>query len=407
MTLRATTTSRLTGALGVLAVVATAFVAAAPAQAAPPRTDFEMPFPCAQQWTGTTRAGHSPSRLAVDWNRANDFNSPVVAAAAGTVVTSTNAISSGYGRYVVIDHGNNERSVYAHLNRAVAVVGQYVDQGTLIGYLGETGNASGPHLHFEEKVGSAVVAPYFHREAYRFGTTQASQNCVDVPVAGDIDGNKKAEVGVWRRATKATFLMRRAAGGTATRTFGTWTDTPILGDWDGNGTANYGVRTPANATFTLGTPAGNRRIAFGLPTDIPIAGDWNGDRKWEVGVRRAATPTFLLRGATGGFTSVTLGDANDLPVTGDWNGDGVTDLGAYDVATATWTLRYVADETVWTATVTFGTPGDLPVVGDWDGNGRTDLGTWTPTSATFNQRVAASPTVAQRAITTIRWGRAR
>ena len=63
-------------------VVGVLVVTASPAAAAP-LTSYEMPFPCGETWTGTTRPSHSPSPYSVDWNRPDDVGDPVVAAAAG------------------------------------------------------------------------------------------------------------------------------------------------------------------------------------------------------------------------------------------------------------------------------------------------------------------------------------
>jgi murein DD-endopeptidase MepM/ murein hydrolase activator NlpD len=71
------------------------------------------------------------------------------AAAAGTVTT---AWQSGAGNYSVISHGNGVWSVYMHQS-SYAVRSGYVDAGTVIGYVGATGDASGPHLHFEIHLG--------------------------------------------------------------------------------------------------------------------------------------------------------------------------------------------------------------------------------------------------------------
>src|SRR5262245_14866509 len=94
--------------------VAGLLLAAAPAQAAPV-TAYEMPFPCGQAWTGTTRASHSPSSRAVDWNRPDDLGDQVVAAASGVVTTAEPRGTSGYGHYVRVTHGNGESTLYAHL----------------------------------------------------------------------------------------------------------------------------------------------------------------------------------------------------------------------------------------------------------------------------------------------------
>lgn len=84
---------------------------------------------------------------------ANDCGTPVYAAAEGLI--TENAISgwnSGYGNYIKIEHPNGAKTLYAHLNQSAASWNQYVFQGDLIGYMGNTGNTHGPtgcHLHFE------------------------------------------------------------------------------------------------------------------------------------------------------------------------------------------------------------------------------------------------------------------
>lgn len=78
---------------------------------------------------------------------------PVYAAADGIVVTSTWGGSDSYGYYIKIKHYNNGLyTLYAHGSSLVAKVGQEVKQGQLIMYSGNTGNSTGPHLHFEVRV---------------------------------------------------------------------------------------------------------------------------------------------------------------------------------------------------------------------------------------------------------------
>ena len=76
---------------------------------------------------------------------------PILAAADGTVIVSKSngAWNGGYGSYVVISHGNGTQTLYAHMSRDVAYAGESVSQGQVIGYVGRTGEATGPHLHFE------------------------------------------------------------------------------------------------------------------------------------------------------------------------------------------------------------------------------------------------------------------
>ena len=82
---------------------------------------------------------------------------PVVSSAAGTVIVA--GWMGGYGNLVVVDHGNGIATAYAH-NTSVAVgVGQTVAQGQVIAYSGNTGNSTGPHVHFEVRVNGGAVDP--------------------------------------------------------------------------------------------------------------------------------------------------------------------------------------------------------------------------------------------------------
>ncbi|QBR91004.1 M23 family metallopeptidase [Nocardioides euryhalodurans] len=381
--------------------------AAARASAAP-ESRFQMPFPCGQQWTGSTRDSHSPSRYSVDWNRADDVDDPVVASAPGVVVRAER-LTTSYGHWVRIEHPSGETTVYAHMNDLTVALGQSVDQGTQIGTVGNTGNSFGAHLHFEERTAAGSVRwPWFDGSSFTFGSTLASRNCVDVPLAGDFLRDDRAELGVFRRGTPAQFRIRRPGRRPQVIALGAATDQPVVGDWDGDGRSDVGVRTPATRTFTLRTAAGTSRVVLGYQHDLPIAGDWDGDGIDDVGVRRARSNRFVMRMADGTTTGVQLGDVDDLPVTGDWDGDGVTDLGVYDQASATFTLRITdEDGLVWTASVPFGQPGDLPVTGDWDANLKTDVGVWTPTTGVFAQRRATAPTAARSTTSTIVFGNPR
>lgn len=83
-----------------------------------------------------------------------DYGLPVgsslFASAAGTVIVSKNSgWNGGYGNYVVIEHPNKTQTVYGHMSSVSVSVGQKVTQGQLIGYSGNTGRSTGPHLHFE------------------------------------------------------------------------------------------------------------------------------------------------------------------------------------------------------------------------------------------------------------------
>jgi len=83
---------------------------------------------------------------------------PVHAAADGIV--SRAEYYGGYGRLIVIDHGNGMSTRYGHLSRFDVVPGQEVRRGDVIAFSGATGRATSPHLHFEVRLGGAAVNPH-------------------------------------------------------------------------------------------------------------------------------------------------------------------------------------------------------------------------------------------------------
>ena len=85
------------------------------------------------------------------------YTSPIYASKSGTVIVSQ--YSSSYGNYVVISHGSGNTTLYAHMSSRKAEVGQYVNQGDVIGITGSTGNSTGPHLHFEVTENGVRVNP--------------------------------------------------------------------------------------------------------------------------------------------------------------------------------------------------------------------------------------------------------
>ncbi|WP_373543264.1 M23 family metallopeptidase [Chamaesiphon sp.] len=75
---------------------------------------------------------------------------PVVAAGSGTIVSS--GWVGGYGKAIVVQHNGVQQTLYGHLSEIFVQPGQIVEQGTVIGRVGSTGNSTGPHLHYEIRV---------------------------------------------------------------------------------------------------------------------------------------------------------------------------------------------------------------------------------------------------------------
>ncbi|MBV8834436.1 MAG: M23 family metallopeptidase [Acidobacteriaceae bacterium] len=83
---------------------------------------------------------------------------PVHATADGVVASA--GWAGAYGRLVVIDHGNGMETCYAHLSQSLVVPGQTVTRGEVIALSGSSGRSTGPHLHYEVRLGGAPVNPY-------------------------------------------------------------------------------------------------------------------------------------------------------------------------------------------------------------------------------------------------------
>jgi murein DD-endopeptidase MepM/ murein hydrolase activator NlpD len=150
------------------ATPAPVFAAAAPAPTAsdssgaaataPTTAGFIWPVygPISEYYGAPRGAGTYHAGLDID--QTYNYGGPVAAAAPGQVVLATSD-GYGYGSYVVIRHDNGYETLYAHLSAINVSQGQYVSQGEVIGAIGTTGYSTGPHLHFEVRVGGATVDP--------------------------------------------------------------------------------------------------------------------------------------------------------------------------------------------------------------------------------------------------------
>ena len=86
------------------------------------------------------------------------YGTPVRAAGDGLVTGAD--LGAGYGRAVVLNHGHDVRTLYGHLSAVAVVPGQHVTRGQVIGYVGQSGRATGPHLHYEVRLHNVPVNPY-------------------------------------------------------------------------------------------------------------------------------------------------------------------------------------------------------------------------------------------------------
>ena len=82
-----------------------------------------------------------------------------VMAAGPGLVTWAGKRTGGWGKLVTVAHGRGVRTMYAHLSTIDVKVGDWISGGTVVGRVGATGDATGPHLHFEVRVNGAAIDP--------------------------------------------------------------------------------------------------------------------------------------------------------------------------------------------------------------------------------------------------------
>lgn len=109
-------------------------------------------------WGPRTGVGATSFHKGTDY--ANALGTPILAAGDGVVVFSGDA--GDYGQMLRLLHGQGVETLYAHLNNAqpLPTIGTRFRLGEVIAYLGQTGNATGPHLHFELIIGGNSIDPF-------------------------------------------------------------------------------------------------------------------------------------------------------------------------------------------------------------------------------------------------------
>ncbi len=112
-----------------------------------------------------------------------------ISAPSGTPVRATGEgdvtaldMGHGYGKQIVLNHGHGVMTVYGHLLSIVALPGQHVVPGQVIGYVGRTGRSTGPHLHYEVRINNVPVNPHkYLRNTYEQAMAKLA---VSAPVKG-------------------------------------------------------------------------------------------------------------------------------------------------------------------------------------------------------------------------------
>jgi uncharacterized repeat protein (TIGR03803 family) len=217
---------------------------------------------------------------------------------------------------------------------------------------------------------------------------------------GDFDGDRRADVSLFRPSTGTWHLIASSAGFGQSVTWGDAGDIPAAGDYDGDGRIDVAVFRPSASHWYVRSAATGAMSSYvwGGTGDIPVPADYDGDARTDIAIFRPSTGVWYVRHSRDFTTAAYLwGGGGDKPVPADYDGDGRADVAVFRPSNGTWYVRASASQA--TVTYVWGGEGDAPVPGDYDSDGRTDVGVFRPSTGYWYIR----PTTTQSGLS-ILWG---
>lgn len=328
----------------------------------------------------------------------NNAGTPVVAAYAGTVTVRD--YSPTYGNFMVISHTGGYTTLYAHMaSPGLVPQGQSVSTGQQIGVVGNTGNSTGAHLHFEmRRNGDQSIA----NQGYTClsNVTRGASIPMDFPglsgvggassVKFDINGDVKADMLAVRSDGYLVVYFGDGAGGTQLTQVGGpgWATTAaiVTGDFNGDNAGDF-MQTRADGSLYF--YKGNFTSTFtpiylgaGWNTYSLVTGgvDFNGDQRADIVARGANSNLYLYPGdGQGSFgTPVQIGtnwSAFDKLIAGDFDKNGRGDLIARNSAGELWAYYGTANGFTAAQQIGQGWGGFTSILsnGDHNGDGNPDI----------------------------------
>jgi hypothetical protein len=201
-------------------------------------------------------------------------------------------------------------------------------------------------------------------------------------VPHDVDGDGRADIGVYRASTGEWFIHRSSDGALFRRSWGCplCADRPVAADYDGDAMADLAVHRVPSGEWLINpsTIGGMTQHQLGCPScaDIPVPADYDGDGRVDVAVYRYSSGDWIVyRTGGAGLLYRTWGCAfcGDLPAVGDYDGDGRSDLAVYRSSTGEWFVDQSGGGGLLHRTRGCQPCNDVPAGADYDGDGRSDI----------------------------------
>ncbi len=198
------------------------------------------------------------------------------------------------------------------------------------------------------------------------------------PISADFDGDGKADVAVYQEATGYWYIQLSGSDyALSSMKLGESGYTPVPADFDGDGKADVAVYHEATGYWYVQLSGSSYALSYmklGEPGYTPVPADFDGDGKADVAVYQEATGYWYvqLSGSSYALSYMKLGESGYTPVPADYDGDSKADVAVYNEATGYWYVQ-LSGSSYALSYMKLGESGYTPVPADYDGDSKADV----------------------------------